>query len=61
MKRIILSCLFVWFLVIQSFGSETSAFVKIPMQDYNYCNNAISQIKIPVWYIKYTCIDVGNV
>lgn len=69
MKKIILSCLFVWFLVIQHASVDNSFAYSIPMQDENHCVRAIEVIKIKVkneryeafLIPQYTCVDVGNV
>ena len=63
MKRILISCLFAWFLIIQGFRVESAAVAVIPMQDESYCNAAITKLKIYTFRdtIKYTCVDAGKV
>jgi hypothetical protein len=62
MKRILIGCLFAWFLVIQSIGMEGRAIAVIPVQDEFYCNKTIETIKYKGWVnVNYYCVDVGNV
>ena len=61
MKRIIISCLFVWFLVIYSIGLDGRAIGVIPVQDEFYCRKVIDNINIKTFVnVYYTCVDVGN-
>jgi hypothetical protein len=61
MKRILISCLFAWFLVIQSLGIDGRAIGVIPVQDENYCNKVVEKIKYKGWInVDYYCVDVGK-
>ncbi len=69
MKRIIVSVIFVWFLVIQ-YGSVDNSFAySIPMQNENYCVKAIEAIRLKVkdeyWkgflIPQYNCVEAGDV
>jgi hypothetical protein len=61
MRRIFISWVFAWFLIIQSFGIDGRAVGVIPVQDENYCNNIINAIRYRGWVnVDYYCVDVGK-
>ncbi len=62
MKRIIISCLFAWFLIVQSIGIDGRTIGVIPVQDEFYCNKTIETIKYRGWAnVDYYCVDVGKI
>ena len=62
MKNILISCLFAWFLVIQSLGIDGRAIGVIPVQDEVYCNKTIEALTHKSHVnVSYTCVDVGNI
>ena len=62
MKNILISCLFAWFLVIQSIGLHAKAIGVIPVQDEVYCNKTIEALTHKSYVnVSYTCVDVGNI